>query len=75
MTVAKHLMSVRIKDDKKNADAGSSATGRGLVILKILQMERKDSRCSSCPEADGVVYVIGDRDAATGDGSIVSVEM
>lgn len=60
----------------KNADAGSPATGRRLiVILKILQMERKDSRCSSCPETDGVVYVIGDRDAPTGDGSIVSVEM
>lgn len=43
---------------KKNADTGSPATGRLIVILKILQMERKDSRCSSCPETDGVVYVI-----------------
>lgn len=70
-----HLMSVHIKGDK-NADTGSPATGRRLiVILEILQMGRKDSRCSSWPETDGVVYVIGDCDAPTVDGSIVSAEM
>lgn len=59
----------------KTSACGSPATGsRFSFILKKPAEKNKGSRCSFCPEPT-FVYVTGDRDAPTGNGSVVSAEI